>query len=257
MKAKLGNWLQDYGNLLRFYVKFRRVFLRLFYCISHYYMIKRYMETHQVRKLQIGSGQNVLDDWLNTDLSPREQIAFLDATKKFPFNNETFDYVYSEHLIEHLEYKDAVRCLQECYHILKPKGKIRISTPDLQFLINLHCDNPSEVQKQYMNAVARAYPYIPNSIFCMRTFVITHFFRGCGHKLIYDFETLKQTLEDCGFVGILRCNVGQSKDPNLSGIESHGKRISSEFNKLESFVVEATKPVSEVYVTIRKTRAPA
>jgi hypothetical protein len=40
--------------------------------------------------------------------------------------------------------------LSECHRVLKNNGKIRISTPDLQFLIDLYRDNKSELQRQYI-----------------------------------------------------------------------------------------------------------
>jgi hypothetical protein len=49
-------------------------------------MIKNYFKFHQIRKLQIGSGRNTLEGWLNTDLNPTKEIVFLDATKKLPFD---------------------------------------------------------------------------------------------------------------------------------------------------------------------------
>jgi predicted SAM-dependent methyltransferase len=215
----------------------RRLLLRLRYYVSHHCMVKTYMKTHQTRKLQIGSGSNILNGWLNTDLKPNKQLIFLDATKNFSFNNETFDYIFSEHLIEHLKYEDGVNFLKECHRILKPKGKIRISTPDLQFLINLYRENPSELQKRYIVWAIKS--FMPNIPIRTKTFVVNNFFRAWGHKFIYDFETLKQTLKNCGFTNITRCNIEKSKDQNFSGVESHGKYISSEFNKLESLVVEA------------------
>lgn len=43
----------------------------------------RYLKHASIKKLQIGSGSNVLPGWLNTDLTPtRRDIAFMDATKK-------------------------------------------------------------------------------------------------------------------------------------------------------------------------------
>ena len=64
----------------------------------------------------------------------------IDITKKFPFVSSTFDYVFSEHMIEHIKYQDGLKMLNESFRVLKPSGKIRISTPDLQFLLDLYLD---------------------------------------------------------------------------------------------------------------------
>ena len=75
--------------------------------------INHYLASHDVRKLQIGSGKNFLDGWLNSDINPGRESVFLDATKRFPLPDSSFDYVFCEHLIEHLEYREGVRMLRE------------------------------------------------------------------------------------------------------------------------------------------------
>ena len=49
-------------------------------------------------------------------------IAFLNAEEKLPFKDDTFDYIYSEHLIEHLEYSKA-KLLEELYRVCKNNGR--------------------------------------------------------------------------------------------------------------------------------------
>jgi hypothetical protein len=73
--------------------------------------------------------------------------------------------------------------------------------------------------------------------------VINNFVRNWGHEFIYDEKTLCNALERRGFCAITRCQPGESDDENLRGIESHGRRISEDFNRLESIVVQASKPV--------------
>lgn len=48
----------------------------------------------------------------------------------FPFNNETFDIVFSKSVIEHL--KNPENFIKESRRVLKPGGKIIIMTPDWQ-----------------------------------------------------------------------------------------------------------------------------
>jgi len=225
-------------NLLR---ATRRVLLRGLFAIPHRGMVKKYLESNQIRKLQIGSGRNVLKGWLNTDLNPTKEIVLLDATKKLPFDDCTFDYVFMEHFIEHLEYQDGIGVVRECYRVLKPGGKLRISTPDLRFLIGLYTENKSELQERYV--VWAVDSFLPDIGIYQDIFVINNFFRAWGHKLIYDYKTLKSVLEKCGFIDITHYDLGESDDRNLQNVEFHGHHITDEFNKLESMVFEATKPV--------------
>ena len=73
-----------------------------------------------------------MEGWFNTDYFPRQGMPFLDVTKPFPFPANTFDFVYSEHHIEHISYKDAVKMLVETFRVLKSEGIVRIATPDLR-----------------------------------------------------------------------------------------------------------------------------
>jgi predicted SAM-dependent methyltransferase len=220
--------------------RMRRLLLRCLFAISHRRIIKNYLRSHQTRKLQIGSGRNALNGWLNTDLTPTKEVVFLDATKRFPFDDCTFDYVFGEHVISSLAYQDGVRMIRECYRVLKPGGKIRISTPDLRFLIELYAENKTELQQRYIVwAVNR---FIPDIRIYSDTFVINNFFYNWGHRFIYDYKTLQRVLHECGFVNITRYTPGESDDRNLKGIEMHGYSIGDEFNKLESLVLEGTKP---------------
>ena len=66
--------------------------------------IRSYLHSNQLKKLQLGTSNSPMVGWLNTDVLPTSRkVAYLDATRRFPFNNDVFDYVYSEHMIEHIE----------------------------------------------------------------------------------------------------------------------------------------------------------
>lgn len=208
--------------------------------------IRRYVRSNEIKKLQLGSGPHILDSWLNTDLhgfiSPKGKVLSLNITRPFPFQSNIFDYIFSEHLIEHVQYEDGRRMLSECFRVLKSGGKVRIATPDLRFLIALYNKKKSKLQKRYINHSVNTYLNLSNLQIYQDTFVINNFFRDWGHKFIYDFLALKYTLENIGFTNIRRCKIGKSSDCHLRNLESHGKIIGEDFNKLETLIVEATKP---------------
>ena len=98
--------------------------------------ITSYLRDHQVRKLQLAASNNLLPGWLNTDIFPNhDSVVYLDARKHFPFDDNTFDCIMAEHMIEHIEYRAAQVMLQECLRVLKSGGRVRIATPDLQVLL--------------------------------------------------------------------------------------------------------------------------
>jgi len=83
-------------------------------------IIESYFAERKIRKLHIGCGGNILSDWLNSDFFPDSNaILHLDATGTFPFSDNTFDYVFSEHMIEHISYSNGFCMLRECHRVLK------------------------------------------------------------------------------------------------------------------------------------------
>ena len=113
---------------------------------------KKYLKNTEIKKLQIGCGYNLLDGWLNTDLTYKKgEIGFLDASKTFPFENDSFDYIYSEHIFEHLNFKQELNMLTECFRILKPNGVMRLATPNMQFLFDLYLNPNDDINKEYID----------------------------------------------------------------------------------------------------------
>jgi len=210
--------------------------------------IRRYLETHAVRKLQIGAGPNALAGWLNADFTPRRPSdIFMDATRPFPLPADSFDFIFSEHMIEHVPFALGRRMIAECYRVLKPGGRIRIATPNLEQIVGLRTPTPSAAQRQYVSwAIANhgsgALETDMRDNLYRPSYVINNFFWEFGHYFVYDLETLVATLRASGFLDAVACTPGDSAVPELSGLESHGALIGEEYNRFETMVVEARKP---------------
>ncbi len=222
---------------------FRFLFRRTSWLIKRPHAVKRYLRSHEIRKLQIGSSLNILDGWLNSDVyCLSHRVVYLNATKVFPFENDTFDYIFAEHVIEHLTYKEGLFMLRECHRVLKPGGKIRIATPDLETLIDLYTtEEKSELQDRYIQWIVPM--FFPDVSFYSAVFAINIAFQNWGHKFLYDSTTLQRAMEEARFVDISRFKPGESNDEALIRIESHGKAIGDEdMDRFETMVLEAKCP---------------
>jgi predicted SAM-dependent methyltransferase len=210
----------------------------LAWTVSRRLAISDYVQDDRPRKLHLGAGNWILPGWLNTDLFPTHRgMIYLDVTRRFPFADSTFDYVFSEHMIEHVDYDSGMTMLRECYRILKPGGKIRIATPDLEVLIGLHSQGKTDLQRRYIQWFTDR--GLPGGETYNDVFVINNAFRAWGHTFLYDRETLRTAMAKVGFENLTFGNPGVSDDANLSGLESHGKEIlAEEINQFETFVVE-------------------
>lgn len=203
-------------------------------------LINEYLSVHDKKLLQIGCQSHPMEGWLNVDLEPKsDSVVYMDATKTFPFADSTFNFIFSEHMIEHVTFNEGGFMLSECYRTLKPGGRIRIVTPDLKFLIELYSTSKSELQNRYISFSKR---YFKSEVPSIDTVVINNFFRDWGHKFIHDEKSLRHILAGIGFTHIDRLEINESKSPELRNIEKHGIEITEEFNRLESIVIEAVKP---------------
>ena len=203
--------------------------------------IQEYLNRNQIRKLHIGCGSNIISGWLNCDNDLKlSGIIYLDATKPFPLDSNEFDYIFSEHMIEHISYQDGLLMLQECFRVLKEGGKIRISTPDLKFLIDLYKTNKLPLQKKYIQWATEN--FIKDAPYFDDTFVINNFVRDWGHQFIYDEKTLRSSIEMAGFKGTKVYPVNHSDDIWLNNLENE-KRMPEGFLQFETLTVESQKPL--------------
>ena len=203
--------------------------------------IKQYFKKNRIRKLQIGCGANIISGWLNTDISLyvcRRGAIYMDASKKFPLPDNSIDYIYSEHIFEHLSYEQGVSMLKECYRVLKHDGVIRLATPNLQFLMELYSNPTKEINQQYIEWSTNSF-LNRNINEKSAVYVINNFHTSWGHKIIYDYNTIANLFKSIGFCDITSCEIGTSTQESLKNIEHHQFIIPEKFNQLESLIIEA------------------
>ena len=106
------------------------------------------LASYGVRYLQVGGDwwNKCGDGWLNADFvytrlpvgvvcedwRTGRYILRQDAGRRWPFEDGSFDIVYSEHMFEHVLPTDGAAFLKEMYRVLRPGGVLRVTTPDLE-----------------------------------------------------------------------------------------------------------------------------
>jgi predicted SAM-dependent methyltransferase len=181
--------------------------------------IRNYFAANSVKKLQLGAGGNNVPGWLNSDINPTSSTAiYLDATATYPFPDNTFHYVFSENMIEHIPWEGGLNMLKESYRVLAPGGKIRVITPNLTKLFNLinHPDSP-DVQK-FVEASRRIFPQLPKTPIG-GAYVFNTNVREWGHVFMYDPATLRKTFELAGFKSIQELTLEDKTDPAFKAVE--------------------------------------
>jgi predicted SAM-dependent methyltransferase len=201
-------------------------------------LLRDYRAAGGCQRLQIGGGWRLLDGWLNADIELAPGIFHMDATRPFPLDDNAFDYVFSEHMIEHIDHADAGRMLHECHRVLRPGGVIRIVTPDLKAIVGLLSAPREGVAGDYYAFFERH--LLPPGHPPTEAAVANAFFRSWGHRFIYDEPTLRLQLEAAGFGQVIRRRLGESDHTALAGIE-HESRYPPGLLDFESLALDATK----------------
>src|SRR4029453_10033118 len=129
------------------------------------------------QRLHIGAGRESLPGWINIDnqgLPGVDQV--LDVRQGLPFADVAS--IYAEHFLEHLTLDEGLAFLKECRRVLRPDGILRLSTPNLDWVILTHYRGAS---------VADA----DAKVDCFR---LNRAFHGWGHRFLYNRATLSSVL---------------------------------------------------------------
>ena len=202
--------------------------------------VREYGRSHSIRKLQIGAGGTDYPGWLNTDIVPGPSEIYLDATKRFPMADGSIQYVFGEHVIEHLSYEDGLLMLRECYRVLSPGGKIRFATPNLLKYVQLFQQPQTDQVKTYLPGKVgiHSWPDSPRP----EVMILNLEMRSFGHKFLYDPAMLSDRLTQAGFRTVAQFSPGESDDPELRGVESRHTNVWRPVNDYEAMVLQAVRP---------------
>jgi len=158
-----------------------------------------------VERLHIGCGPQAFEGWTNVDLQNYEGVDLVhDVREGLPFRDVR--YLFAEHFLEHLTYDEGLRFLKECRASLAADGVLRLSTPNLDWVVRTQYTlGPSPDAEEALQAC----------------FALNRSFRGWGHHFLYNAATLTATLQAAGFAEVSFHEYGRSGDPVLENLERH------------------------------------
>ena len=153
-------------------------------------------------RLHLGCGENYMPGFVNVDLHDPGADVRADV-RSLPFEDGSFDWVESHHLIEHLTHDDAVKAITEWRRVLRPGGHMFLSCPDLVSCVATLKDatfNPA-----LWEGFARAVYGTDEP--------------GMKHQFGYCRESLEATMKAAGFNEIeVKTAIGYRPTPSLIGI---------------------------------------
>jgi predicted SAM-dependent methyltransferase len=89
-------------------------------------------------KLNLGCSINYLQNYVNIDIRLEVKADLhIDITQKLPYEDCSVDEVRMVHVIEHVNFVDGQRVIDDVYRVLKEGGLLELSTPNLLYLAEL------------------------------------------------------------------------------------------------------------------------
>ena len=152
-------------------------------------------------RLHIGSGRERLEGWVNIDNQALPGVDVVaDVTLGLRFSN--VEAIFAEHFIEHLPFWECERFLRDCRNALAADGVLRLSTPNLDWVVATQYSGRDHVRD---------------------CFALNTSFRGWGHQFLFNAATLGAVLKRAGFAKVEFLTYGGSPHAELQGLERHEK----------------------------------
>jgi predicted SAM-dependent methyltransferase len=207
-------------------------------------------------KLNVGCGKNVVQGWINIDKSPSvllsatpwlrklllasavltpeqaegfpQGVVHANVVKRIPAADESADFIYSSHMIEHLSRWEALSFVRECHRVLRRSGALRLATPDLAVMVNDYLNGTSP----FAGAVST-----PADAFCLeyRAYansqvnpvrgLVRKLMGGDSHQWLYDSASISQLLREGGFNEITACSYQRGLTPDLASVERRERSL--------------------------------
>lgn len=83
------------------------------------------------RKLEIGPGEERIKGFETLGIVNNNNVDYvIDASKKLPFNDNTFNIIYASHVLEHIPWYKTNEVLTEWIRILRKGGVLEVWVPD-------------------------------------------------------------------------------------------------------------------------------
>jgi predicted SAM-dependent methyltransferase len=141
-----------------------------------------------MKKLHIGCGNKYLSGYIHVDIQKYEHVDIDCAIENIDkmFEEETIDEIYCCHILEHIDRHKFISVLSKLNKILKKNGKLYISVPDFESVVDLYNKDKNMLPKLYgllYGGQRNEFDY---------------------HYVTFDFTLLQKILEKCGYNNVER-----------------------------------------------------
>jgi len=216
-----------------------------------------------VCRINVGCGSSPTHGWLNFDGSPSvllanhplltrlldrlrllrddnkrfiafcrsSDIRWANAARRLPVPTGSADVVYSSHMLEHLDKKEAMQFLMEARRVLTHEGIIRLAVPDLRRMIaDYETDGDAD---RLVSRTQLAHTRPQTVLQKLRWLFVAD---RSHHRWMYDANSLALLLAKAGFSHVVMEPAGTTTIPNPGDLNLREREDESVYVEAQSLI---------------------
>lgn len=173
-------------------------------------------------RLNLGAGMDLKQGWINIDLFAKDYLRHhqsesdatcipYDLRRRIPLPDNSCEFIYSSHFIEHMVYEDAVQFIKNCYDLLQPGGTLRLSLPDFRRCLEAYVEGESEYYD--LIDLGKRMPYVEPATYSLIDHINYVAYQNGEHKCFFDAEKLHKLFDFIGFQSSAETSFNEEIDP--------------------------------------------
>ena len=176
----------------------------------------------QIRRLHWGCGNITPSGWINSDIAEGPGIDIsCNILNGLPLDDESIDYISSQHVLPELKIYDQVDVLRELRRVLKLGGVLRLCLPDLDRAIAAYQSGEHD------------YFLVCDWNTISGNFITQILWYNCS-RTPFTYEFAEELLKKAGFADVSRVSYHHTASPYAEIVELDQRQE-------ESFYIEAFK----------------
>lgn len=175
-------------------------------------------------KLHLGCGNKIIPNFTNIDIRPMEGVDLVeDISELKKIENNSVELIYACHVLEHFGRHEYMKVLNRWYDLLKDGGKLRISVPNFEEVVNYY--NKTKDLKKLLGFLYGGQNYEQNYHYCT-----------------WDFNSISEDLINVGFKEVYRYDWKLTEHSNVDDFsQAYIPHMDKENGILMSLNIEAIK----------------
>lgn len=156
-----------------------------------------------MKKLHLGCGNRYLEGYINIDIRSGANVDIVADIRNLNFEPESVDLIYNCAVLEHFGRHEWFDILKHWTSLLKPNGKMYISTTDFDALVERYKNSKSLEELLGFLIGGQKYEYD-------------------FHGMVFNFDILFKAMQSLGFKDIQRYDW-RTHDVGIQGVDDYSQ----------------------------------